>query len=365
MRNKLAFATASLALAFALSPAHAADHKWGLKTGTPELKSAGALSFAVDGIIIVGDPKGATVFAIDTGSAKGDASKVTHSIDGLNEKVAAALGTKEVVIKDLAVNPASGQIVLSVDAGGKPTLVRIDEKGAVSELSLKGVAFSKVTLPDAPEDKEVTKGNRKVNSRNEAITDVAYINGRVLVAGLSNGQSPSTVRELAFPFEEGELGTALEIYHAAHGKTEDYAVVRAFIPLTIGGETSVLAGFTCTPLVRFPITGIEPGKKLKGTTVAELGNRNMPLDMIAYEKDGKTWLLMANNNRGVMKIDTDGITKNPGLTEPVKGGGTAGQTFTTIKELEGTVQLDKLNDTQAVVVIQKDGALSLKTVPLP
>jgi hypothetical protein len=358
-----AFIPALIVLILTQTSASAAD--WGLKSGNPELKSAGPLSFAVDGILIVGDPKAATVFAIDTGSAKGDASKVTHAIDGLGEKIGAALGVKEVTINDLAVNPATGQIILSVSAAGKPALVRIDEKGAVTEFVLKNVPFSKVTLPDAPEDKEVTKGNRKSNNRDESITDVSYINGRVLVAGLSNGQSPSSVRELAFPFDEGELGTSIEIYHAAHGRSEDNAVVRAFIPLTIGGETSVLAGFTCTPLVRFPITGIEPGKKIKGTTVAELGNRNKPLDMIAYEKDGKTWLLMANSARGVMKIDTDGITKNPGLTKPVGGGGTAGQTFTTIKELEGTVQLDKLNDTQAVIVIQKENALTLKTIPLP
>jgi len=353
----------AVALLLIASPAHA--QKWGLKAGDVELKSAGPLSFALDGILLSGDPKAATVYAIDTGSAKGDASKVTYSIDGLDAKVAAALGAKKVTISDLAVNPASGPVALSVVADGKPALVRIDEKGAVSAISLKGVAHSKVALVDAPEDKEVTQGTRKTNRRDESITDIAYVNGRVLVAGMSNAQSPSSIRELSFPFDEGEIGTSIEIYHAAHGKNEDYAAVRAFIPLTIGGETNVLAGFTCTPLVRFPISGFEPGKSLKGTTIAELGNRNKPLDMIAYQKDGKTFLLMANSARGVMKIDTDGITKAPALTEPVKGGGTAGTTYTTIKELEGTVQLDKLNDASAVVVIQQGEALNLKTVPLP
>ena len=44
-----------------------------------------------------------------------------------------------------------------------------------------------------------------------------------------------------------------------------------------------------------------------GTTIAELGNRNRPLDMIVYKKDGKEFLLMSNNSRGVMKIPTDGF----------------------------------------------------------
>ena len=42
-----------------------------------------------------------------------------------------------------------------------------------------------------------------------------------------------------------------------------------------------------------------------GTTIAELGNRNRPLDMIVYQKNGKEFLLMSNNSRGVMKIPTN------------------------------------------------------------
>lgn len=376
MRTRLAIAVAAVvSLTHAAANAAAPAEKWGLKTGDVQLKSAGPLAFGLDGIVFVGDIKAATIYAIDTDSAKGDASKVTHAADKLNEKLNAAFGielnglaAKGVAINDLAVNPISGQIVLSVSVGGRPALVRIDEKGELSEIKLKGVPHAKVMLKDAPEDKEVDTKRGKANKRDEAITDIVYINGRVLVAGLSTAKSPSSVRELAFPFDEGEEGTSLEIYHAAHGKVEDYAVVRTFIPMNIGGETNVLAGFTCTPLVRFPLTGISkaaPGDKVRGTTVAELGNRNKPLDMIAYEKDGKTFLLMANSARGVMKISTEGITKNPGLTEPVTGGGVAGQTYETIKELEGTVQLDKLNETSAVVVISAGGTLNLKTVALP
>ena len=41
-----------------------------------------------------------------------------------------------------------------------------------------------------------------------------------------------------------------------------------------------------------------------GTTIAELGAGNRPLDMILYKKDGQEFLLMSNNSRGVMKIPT-------------------------------------------------------------
>jgi hypothetical protein len=36
-----------------------------------------------------------------------------------------------------------------------------------------------------------------------------------------------------------------------------------------------------------------------GTTIAELGNRNRPTDMIVYRKGGKDYLLIANTSRGV------------------------------------------------------------------
>ena len=42
----------------------------------------------------------------------------------------------------------------------------------------------------------------------------------------------------------------------------------------------------------FPRRRPEAGQKIRGKTVAELGNRNSPLDMIVYEKDGKQFLLL-------------------------------------------------------------------------
>ena len=132
--------------------------------------------------------------------------------------------------------------------------------------------------------------------------DIAYAEGKVFVSGIAAGPSPSNVREIPFPFSEASAGTSVEIYHGAHGRVEDYAAIRTFVPINIDGEASLLAGFTCTPLVKFPINSLKPGEKTRGTTVAELGNRNRPLDMIVYKKEGENFLLMANSARGVMKI---------------------------------------------------------------
>ncbi|MCA9271015.1 MAG: hypothetical protein KDA41_21185, partial [Planctomycetales bacterium] len=337
---------------------------WGLASGSPELQSAGQLAFGPEGIVFVGDARGAAVYAIATGGKTGSPSQSNLNIEKLDAKLAAALQADKITVNDLAINPAAGEAIVSLSTSSGPALARISAQGEVSELSLKNVAFAKATLPSAPESKQTPRGN----PRDESITDLAYVDGRLLVSGLAAGgeRGVSTVRELRFPFVESDPGANLEIFHAAHGRVEDYAPIRTFVPFNIDGEATVLAGFTCTPLVKFPVNQLTSGKKTRGTTVAELGNRNRPLDMIVYEQQGKRFLLMANSARGVMKISTEDIEKNEGLTEPVSGGGTAGQKFETVTELTGVVQLDKLDDARAVVLVQaQDGSLNLKSVPLP
>ena len=140
----------------------------------------------------------------------------------------------------------------------------------------------------------------------------------------------------------------------------------AMVAMNIDGVPSLLAGFTCTPLVRFPIAGLGKQEKSRGTTVAELGNRNMPLDLIAYRKGGEDYLLMSNNNRGVMKISTREIGREQGIVAPVSSEKlTEGQAFEPVAGLAGTVQLDRLDEGRAVVIRQQEGKLRLETVALP
>ncbi len=87
------------------------------------------------------------------------------------------------------------------------------------------------------------------------------------------------------------------------------------MPYEINGEANILAAYTCTPLVKIPMSELQPGQKIKGTTIAELGNMNKPLDMFVYEKGGKNYILMANSKRGVMKITTEGIDKIEAITQ--------------------------------------------------
>lgn len=342
----------------------------GMTMGKPGLESAGVLAFGPKGILFVGDPQSATIFAIDTQDRDGGSAQGTLEIPSIDEKVAALLGTepKQILINDLAVNPASGRAYLAVARGlgpdATPVLLRVDRTGKISEFALDNVKFSKMTLTNAPDPDE--KDRRGQSKRRESITDIGYVAGEVVVAGLSNEEFASKLRAIPFPFTKSNTGASVEIYHGAHGKFETRSPVRTFAPFEINGQPHLLAAYTCTPLVAFPISQLKPGSHVKGKTIAELGNRNRPLDMIVYHKAGKAHLLLSNSSRGVMKITTEGLDKAESITEHVSGGGTKGTAYDTIAELKGVEQLDRLDEGHALILARSDsGKMNLETVALP
>ena len=337
---------------------------YGLKPGPVELKSVGPMTFGPSGILFIGDSKAAKIYAIDTG----DSGKVVgkYAMDDLTTRIASAINVSRVTLGDLAVNPETGRAFIGVSAGGKNQIVRIAPGGKIKAIDLSNIPNSVVSVPNPPEDKEVKRGRRSRNLRNETITDIAFTGGRLLVSGLSANEAPSAVREFDFPFREGSKGMQVEIFHAAHGRSENYAAIQTFVPFNVGGEASVLAGFTCTPLVKIPIAKIGEANNVKGTTIAELGNHNKPLDMIVYQKDGSEYLLIANSSRGVMKIPTDGIDEIEGLTERVPNGNTAGQGYETVESLVDVAQLAKIDDKRGLVIIEGNRTPTyMTTIDLP
>jgi hypothetical protein len=368
MRSQFIVTSAVLALVLSAVGSGRAADVYGLEAGTPQLQSAGPLAFGPDGILLVGDTRAATVFAIATDDKSGAPNESQITIENVTEKIGGQLGVnpREVTINDMAVNPASGNVYLSATIEeNQPALIRITSEGRISRLPLEDVRFSKATLADAPRDEVVQTGRRRQNPRDAVITDLAFVDGQVLVSGLSSSESPSSVRSLPFPFSEKTAAASLEIYHGAHGRREDYAPVRTFVPFVIDGEPNLLAGFTCTPLVKFPLSDVTGRSKVQGTTVAELGNRNTPIDIIVYQQDGKDYLLIANTDRGVMKVNAENVASQEPITERVERGETAGLPYDTIAELEGVKQLDKLNETHALVLVERGESLDLRTIPLP
>ncbi|MCB1120171.1 MAG: hypothetical protein KJT03_01370 [Verrucomicrobiae bacterium] len=198
------------------------------------------------------------------------------------------------------------------------------------------------------------------------VTDMAFVNDQLVVAGLSNEEFASTLRSIPYPFRSVDEGASIEIYHGNHGKYETHSPVRTFVPFDIGGDVHIVAAYTCTPLVTFPLSELKPKAHVMGKTIAELGNRNRPLDMIVYSKEGSNYLLMANSARGIMKVEAMNFEGADGIIQRVADAETRGVPYRTIADWEGIMQLDLRDPQKALVLQQKEGgSMDLLSIGLP
>jgi hypothetical protein len=349
--------------------------EYGLRAGSVELGSAGPITFGPAGILFVADNSAAKIFAIDVRDEGSAAGSEPFDLENVDARVGSYLGceAQDVVIRDMAVQPGSHNLYLSVQRGrgdaGQAMLVRIDRlDGSISDVSLNEVLSTEVTIADAPaadderlditlplgpEGEEYQFGERTIRLlrqpiRTSTITDMAYIDGFLLVAGLSNEEFSSKLRRIPFPFVADITDSNLEIFHVSHGKWETAAPIRSFVPYD--SDRSILASYTCTPLVHFSLDDLVPGTKTVGRTVAELGAANQPLDMVTFVRDGEEHLLVANSAHGLVKIARRDIDGQAPLTEAKEPVGVPRETT----DYEGILRLANIGDT-FVLALQVDG----------
>ncbi len=345
----------------------------GVMTGKPDLKSAGQLAFGPDDVLFVADSLGTAVYAIHLEDKDKPPAAELPRIEDVEGKVAALLGTAagDVLINDLAVHPSSKNVYFSVSRGrgddAAPALVKVDVEGGLSLVELDNVRYSKATIANAPAKDAKSARGRPL--RPLTITDIAFHEsfGDLYVAGLSNEEFASTLRRFSYPFS-GKMGAvSVEVFHGAHGKYETHAPIRTFMPYDLKGEPHLLASYACTPLVTFPVADLEAGAHVKGSTIAELGFGNSPLDMIQFTKEGEPYVLILNNRRGGMRIkasDIDGakpITDDKDITFDTPF---AGVPYRTVP-MGGVVRADNYDD-ENLIVLHRDvatGALQLRLWP--
>lgn len=338
-------------------------NQYGFVTGSPDIKSINALTFGPDGVLFIGDGRSATVFAIDTKDVSLVEKPNPVEIKMIDEKIAALLGTdiKNITIQDIAVNPKSKNVYCAVQhSDGTPVLFKI-EGDKISAVSLKEIPFSTLALTNAPA--EDAKDRRGESLRIASISDMGFADGKLLVSGLSNQEFGSTFRSISFPFTKAQDQASLEIYHAAHGKYETMAPIKTFTTTEIKGKKYLVASYTCTPLVLFPLDELKPGSHVKGRTVAEMGSGNSPLDIVTLTKGGESFLLMANSSRPVFKVKHKNLEAYQGsLTTPVEENfATAGVDFVSLP-LTNVIQLDKLDDSRMILLQRRsNGNLDLWT----
>ena len=281
-------ALSGIALALLLCAAPAQAEQGLLKKaakGDPKVQSIEAIAFGPEGLLLIGDGRGAQLVAVATGDTTPQAWSKTE-VPQLQEKLAGRLGTtaKGIEITKLAVNPASQKAYFAVRKldDKKDLILTVDGAGKVSEFPLDNVKYARVSLVAGP--KAV-----------KTVTDVAWANDRVLVTAQADETFGSKIFTVPVPLENDakQAANSTETYHVAHGKWETQAPIRTVLPYTENGKKYLVGTFTCTPLVKYSLDDLKPDGKVKGVSVLELGFGNQPRDMFTYEKDGKHYILMA------------------------------------------------------------------------
>jgi len=215
------------------------------------------------------------------------------------------------------------------------------------------------------------------------ITDIAWGGKSVLVAAQAKETFGSKVLVVPAPLRTDSKGTlfSTETYHVHHGKWETNAPIRTLMPYEEKGKNYLVGAFTCTPIVKYAIDDLQPGARVKGISVIELGNGNTPQDMFSYDKDGKSYILMntfrmdrfqKSNPIGPSSYWTCKVDKSI-LTESVKINETAVRRepkndtmAVVVPEFHGVMLMDRLGTDRVLVIREgKDGAVNLAALPLP
>jgi hypothetical protein len=363
--------------------------EYGLRPGSAEIQSAGPITFGPAGILFLADNASARVLAVDVADPGPASAAEPFDLADVDARIGSYLGCEadDVDIRDMAVHPVSRNVYLSVQRGrgegGQAVLVRIDvPDGTVTDVPLGQVPVAEAMIGDAPAEdderqdvtlgqgEEVTFSGRTIRIlrrpiRTSTITDMVYVGGdtgTLLVAGLSNEEFSSRLRQIPFPFGAGVTGSSLEIFHVSHGKWETAAPIRTFV--AFDGGASILASYTCTPVVHFSLADLVPGAKVVGRTVAELGAMNQPLDIVSFTEDGEQYLLVSNTSHGLIKIAGRDIAGQEPLTTPKEPVGVPRET----KDLQGISRLANLNGGYVLALqADEDGRhhlRSLKTASL-
>ncbi|MDX8355227.1 hypothetical protein [Cognatiyoonia sp. IB215182] len=294
--------------------------------------SATVLEFADPTTLFVADSAGAKIHAYTLPEAAPATASAAYTFEGFSRVLAETLGIAEteIAFNDLAVNPATQAAFVSLTAAGTPALVMVTPDGTITPLDLSAIPSTSTELATGPDD-GVTFW-RDIPSASLTVTDLDYTDGTLFVSGLSTGEFASTLNQIPYPFGEAAQSTSVEIYHAVHDQMETRAPIRAMEIVDLDGVQTVIAAYTCTPLVTLPTASLTDGAHITGNTIAELGYGNTPLEVLlfdVYDREGNAspFVMVVNRELQANLIPLEAVAaaaNAPGLTEPVSMGMEAG-----------------------------------------
>lgn len=320
-RLSLVLSTAVLVSLPSIAPAQSADSA--APMGAP--MSATVLEFADPTTLFVADSAGAAIRAYTLPQMASATDSTPYNLEGFSRSLAQTLGVAEadIIFNDLAVNPATQAAFISLTVGAAPALVMVTQDGTITPLDLATLPATSTPLGTAAED-GVTFW-RDIPAAALTVTDMDFADGTLFVSGLSTGEFASTLNQIGYPFDGAAQSTSVEIYHAVHDQMETRAPIRAMEIVDLDGVQTVVAAYTCTPLVTMPTADLTDGAHITGTTIAELGYGNTPLEVLSFtaydmQQNASQFVLVINRELQADLISLDAVTQaasGPGLTNQV------------------------------------------------
>ena len=290
-----------------------------------DIKFAGALEFANDGTLFVGDNYNGAIYAFEMPSGSSISRVAPVSIVDIDTKIANLLGVTPgaLEINDMAVHPVSHEVYISLSRIGnfvsQPAIVKVSQGSTIELLDLESFTFKKqelVQFPDQettfqvrsmgpqPSPRDRSKGAVKLSSL--AIMDMVFYEGELFVSGVAHDNFLSTLRRISYPFDGSQGITNVDMYHIAHDQYETRAPIRAMSIQQIDGKAQLIGAYTCSPLVMVPLEEIVDGAKISAHTIADVGN-GQPLDMIPFTLNGQDLLFLTNDSRSPQVIPVSGL----------------------------------------------------------
>ncbi|MEM6411343.1 MAG: hypothetical protein AAF683_07385 [Pseudomonadota bacterium] len=289
-----------------------------------------------------------------------------YNFEDFGSRISEFLGVSplDITYNDLAVHPLSTAAFLSLTVrhtdGDKPALLKVRQSGTLSLIDINALEVTSVELNE-PASTDVVFW-RDIPAASLTVTDLEYSDGKLLIAGLSTGEFASTLRQLEYPFEEAARSSSIEMFHTAHNQNETRAPIRAMAMASINGEPTLIAAYTCTPLVTIPAASLVDGAHVMGKTVAELGYGNVPVEVLAFtaynpQTQGlEDFVLVINREMSANLIRLEDLaeaTTGPGLTTAFQGLGDTMGVENTRHPMGGVIQADN-QDSQFLLVLRRN-----------
>ncbi len=244
--------------------------------GAP-VQSAGKMTFVDANTVVVADWRAGQLHTL-TLPPVASGTPTPFNLKDVSGAIATALRTRpeRLRFEDMAVRPGSevAYITLSIDgdaasSAARPVLVSVDASGKVGRVDLDRSKRESIAIGDLPAaDKKLW---RDTPAASFTVTDMKFHEGKLYVAGLSNASFASALRVFDFPFKGGAAVSSIEMYRPVHNQLETRAPIRKMVITRLNGEPTLVAAFTCSPLVTIPLKDLKDGAHIAAKTVAEFG----------------------------------------------------------------------------------------------